>query len=192
MYDCVPNGTKTRRHRSVWQRQSMLNLIKTSCTLYRNTWPDQILLIVLSTSRSAAYNLLCALTCTFNLKIEGQLLETSGLCIPANNTLFIVSISKTLAANEPHLTLEFLEECISGFSKSSKTTTHLAWHLPEVGIWHLTQCKQFAGPGGVNAARQWIHKDSVLLKLTMNFNSIQIKFWISEVSVLDWTHSKYR
>lgn len=71
-------------------------------------------------SRSAAYNLLCALTCTFNLKIEGQLLETSGLCIPANNTLFIVSISKTLAANEPHLTLEFLEECISGFSKSSK------------------------------------------------------------------------
>lgn len=69
--------------------------------------------------RSAAYNLLCALTCTFNLKIEGQLLETSGLCIPANNTLFIVSISKTLAANEPHLTLEFLEECISGFSKSS-------------------------------------------------------------------------
>lgn len=70
--------------------------------------------------RSAAYNLLCALTCTFNLKIEGQLLETSGLCIPANNTLFIVSISKTLAANEPHLTLEFLEECISGFSKSSQ------------------------------------------------------------------------
>lgn len=74
-------------------------------------------------SRSAAYNLLCALTCTFNLKIEGQLLETSGLCIPANNTLFIVSISKTLAANEPHLTLEFLEECISGFSKSSKSSS---------------------------------------------------------------------
>lgn len=75
------------------------------------------------TSRSAAYNLLCALTCTFNLKIEGQLLETSGLCIPANNTLFIVSISKTLAANEPHLTLEFLEECISGFSKSSESSS---------------------------------------------------------------------
>lgn len=75
--------------------------------------------------RSAAYNLLCALTCTFNLKIEGQLLETSGLCIPANNTLFIVSISKTLAANEPHLTLEFLEECISGFSKSSESRTQM-------------------------------------------------------------------
>uniref|UniRef100_A0ABM0MC85 Neurofibromin-like n=1 Tax=Saccoglossus kowalevskii TaxID=10224 RepID=A0ABM0MC85_SACKO len=75
--------------------------------------------------RSAAYNLLCALTSTFNLKIEGQLLETSGLCIPANNTIFIVSISKTLAANEPHLTLEFLEECISGFRKSSIELKHL-------------------------------------------------------------------
>ena len=28
--------------------------------------------------RSAAYNLLCALTQTFDLRIEGQLLETSG------------------------------------------------------------------------------------------------------------------
>lgn len=83
---------------------------------------EKKLVVVHLTSRSAAYNLLCALTCTFNLKIEGQLLETSGLCIPANNTLFIVSISKTLAANEPHLTLEFLEECISGFSKSSKSS----------------------------------------------------------------------
>ncbi|XP_037534351.1 neurofibromin, partial [Nematolebias whitei] len=79
--------------------------------------------------RSAAYNLLCALTCTFNLKIEGQLLETSGLCIPANNTLFIVSISKTLAANEPHLTLEFLEECISGFSKSMWVSHSSLWQV---------------------------------------------------------------
>lgn len=89
-------------------------------------------------SRSAAYNLLCALTCTFNLKIEGQLLETSGLCIPANNTLFIVSISKTLAANEPHLTLEFLEECISGFSKSSRSTSpgshYETWSLVSVRL----------------------------------------------------------
>lgn len=29
--------------------------------------------------RTAAYNLLCALTQTFDLKIEGQLLETSGI-----------------------------------------------------------------------------------------------------------------
>jgi hypothetical protein len=29
--------------------------------------------------RTAAYNQLCALTATFDLKIEGQLLETSGM-----------------------------------------------------------------------------------------------------------------
>merc|ERR1719492_99026 len=53
--------------------------------------------------RTAAYNLLCALTSTFDLKIEGHLLETNGLCIPSNNTIFIKSISETLVANEPHL-----------------------------------------------------------------------------------------
>ncbi|XP_033102144.1 neurofibromin-like [Anneissia japonica] len=75
--------------------------------------------------RSAAYNLLCTLSASFDLSMEGQLLETSGLCIPANNTLFIVSISTTLAVNESHLTLEFLEECISGFRKSSIEMKHL-------------------------------------------------------------------
>ena len=69
--------------------------------------------------RTAAYNLLCALTSNFDLRIEGHLLETNGLCIPSNNTIFIKSISETLAQNEPHLTLEFLEECIQGFSASS-------------------------------------------------------------------------
>ena len=52
------------------------------------------------------------LSATFDLKIEGQLLDTSGLCIPSNNTMFIKTISEKLAVNEPHLTLEFLEECI--------------------------------------------------------------------------------
>ncbi|XP_071946540.1 neurofibromin-like [Antedon mediterranea] len=75
--------------------------------------------------RSAAYNLLCTLSASFDLSMEGKLLETSSLCIPANNTLFIVSISTTLAVNESHLTLEFLEECISGFRKSSIEMKHL-------------------------------------------------------------------
>ena len=62
--------------------------------------------------RTAAYNLLCALAATFDFKLEDQLLETQGLLIPANNTIFINQISAKLAANEPHLTLEFLEESI--------------------------------------------------------------------------------
>ncbi|PNI47191.1 NF1 isoform 6 [Pan troglodytes] len=128
--------------------------------------------------RSAAYNLLCALTCTFNLKIEGQLLETSGLCIPANNTLFIVSISKTLAANEPHLTLEFLEECISGFSKSSIELKHL--------------CLEYMTPWLSNLVRFCKHNDDAkrqrvtaildkLITMTINekqmYPSIQAKIW---------------
>ena len=90
--------------------------------------------------RLAAYNLLCAVTKSFNLKIEERLLEGSGvyefiagsiypvalrrcfsflpshastrfalfpgLCIPANNTMFIVGLSEKLAAREPQLTLE--------------------------------------------------------------------------------------
>ncbi|XP_078599565.1 neurofibromin-like isoform X3 [Branchiostoma floridae x Branchiostoma japonicum] len=128
--------------------------------------------------RSAAYNLLCALTQAFNLKIEGQLLESSGLCIPANNTIFIVSISKKLAANEPHLTLEFLEECISGFSKSSIELKHL--------------CLEYMTPWLPNLTRFCKHQDdtkrakvSVILDklITMTINekqmypSIQAKIW---------------
>lgn len=75
--------------------------------------------------RTAAYNQLCALTATFDLKIEGQLLETQGLCIPSNNTIFIKSVSEKLATNEPHLTLEFLEECIQGFQRSTIELKHL-------------------------------------------------------------------
>ncbi|XP_029372563.1 neurofibromin isoform X3 [Echeneis naucrates] len=136
--------------------------------------------------RSAAYNLLCALTCTFNLKIEGQLLETSGLCIPANNTLFIVSISKTLAANEPHLTLEFLEECISGFSKSSIELKHL--------------CLEYMTPWLQNLVRFCKHNDDAkrqrvtaildkLITMTINekqmYPSIQAKIWGSLGQITD-------
>uniref|UniRef100_A0A287DFV8 Neurofibromin n=1 Tax=Ictidomys tridecemlineatus TaxID=43179 RepID=A0A287DFV8_ICTTR len=136
--------------------------------------------------RSAAYNLLCALTCTFNLKIEGQLLETSGLCIPANNTLFIVSISKTLAANEPHLTLEFLEECISGFSKSSIELKHL--------------CLEYVTPWLSNLVRFCKHNDDAkrqrvtaildkLITMTINekqmYPSIQAKIWGSLGQITD-------
>ncbi|XP_056592096.1 neurofibromin isoform X2 [Triplophysa dalaica] len=136
--------------------------------------------------RSAAYNLLCALTCTFNLKIEGQLLETSGLCIPANNTLFIVSISKTLAANEPHLTLEFLEECISGFSKSSIELKHLC--LEYMTPW-LLNLKGFCKHSD-DAKRQRV--TAILDKLiTMTINekqmypSIQAKIWGSLGQITD-------
>ena len=89
--------------------------------------------------RTAAYNLMCALTSTFDLKIEGHLLETKGVCIPSNNTIFIKSVSETLAKNEPRLTLEFLEECIQGFSASSIELKHLCLEYMTPWLLNLTR-----------------------------------------------------
>lgn len=47
------------------------------------------------------------------------------LCIPANSTDFIVSISESLASTEQYLTLEFLNECLVGFNKSSELMRQL-------------------------------------------------------------------
>lgn len=46
--------------------------------------------------RTAAYNLLCALTATFDLKIEGQLLETSGKISYLKFVYLICSCNGTL------------------------------------------------------------------------------------------------
>ena len=89
--------------------------------------------------RSAAYNLLCALTQTFDLRIDGQLLESNGLCIPSNNTIFIKSISEKLALKEPHLTLEFLEECIAGFRSSTIQLKHLCLEYMTPWLPNLTR-----------------------------------------------------
>ncbi|CAL8098834.1 unnamed protein product [Calicophoron daubneyi] len=127
--------------------------------------------------RSAAYNLLCALTQTFNLKIEGQLLETDGLCIPANNTLFIAEISKRLAQLEPHLTLEFLEECIQGFSRSSIEMKHLCLEYITPWLRNLTRFVR-----SDDAKRQRVHSIiDKLITLTIEeeqmYPSIQTKIW---------------
>jgi len=75
--------------------------------------------------RTAAYNLLCALSVTFDFRIDGHLSETEGLLIPANNTIFIRSTSEKLARNEPHLTLEFLEESIQVLLKLKFSLTRI-------------------------------------------------------------------
>ena len=62
-----------------------------------------------------------------------------GLCIPSNNTIFIKSISEKLAANEPHLTLEFLEECIQGFRNSNIEMKHLCLEYMTPWLPNLTR-----------------------------------------------------
>ncbi|XP_068081132.1 neurofibromin [Anabrus simplex] len=129
--------------------------------------------------RTAAYNHLCALTATFDLKIEGQLLETSGLCIPSNNTIFIKSVSEKLATNEPHLTLEFLEECIQGFRGSNIELKHLC--LEYMTPW-LANLVRFCKSSDENKRQQ---KVAIILEklifLTIEevqmYPSIQAKIW---------------
>lgn len=129
--------------------------------------------------RTAAYNLLCALTSTFDLKIEGHLLETNGVCIPSNNTIFIKSVSETLAKNESHLTLEFLEECIQGFSQSSIELKHLCLEYMTPWLPNLTRfCKHPTD----DAKRQKVaHILDKLITLTIEevemYPSIQAKIW---------------
>ncbi|KAK2587535.1 hypothetical protein KPH14_003672 [Odynerus spinipes] len=130
--------------------------------------------------RTAAYNQLCALTATFDLKIEGQLLETSGLCIPSNNTIFIKHISETLAANDPHLTLEFLEECIQGFRVSTIELKHLC--LEYMTPW-LKNLVKFCKPNDEGGKRQKQVSQILekLINLTIDevemYPSIQAKIW---------------
>ncbi|XP_060809014.1 neurofibromin [Amyelois transitella] len=129
--------------------------------------------------RTAAYNQLCALTATFHLKIEGQLLETSGLCIPSNNTIFIKSVSEKLAHNEPHLTLEFLEECIQGFRGSTIELKHLC--LEYMTPW-LANLVRFCKPS--EESRRQKQVAGILEKLitltieeTEMYPSVQAKIW---------------
>ncbi len=138
--------------------------------------------------RTAAYNLLCALTSNFDLKIEGHLLETNGLCIPSNNTIFIKSISETLSINDPHLTLEFLEECIQGFSASSIELKHLC--LEYMTPWLLNLAKFCKHPADETKRHKVAHILDKLITLTIEevemYPSIQAKIWgnIGQVSEL--------
>uniref|UniRef100_A0A336KLD7 CSON013094 protein n=1 Tax=Culicoides sonorensis TaxID=179676 RepID=A0A336KLD7_CULSO len=128
--------------------------------------------------RTAAYNQLCALTATFDLKIEGQLLETSGLCIPSNNTIFIKAVSEKLATNEPHLTLEFLEECIQGFQRSTIELKHLCLEYMTPWLANLVRFCKPSDEGKRHKVSQILEK---LINLTVDqremYPSIQAKIW---------------
>lgn len=145
--------------------------------------------------RTAAYNLLCAVVKHFDLKVVGQLLEATGLCIPSNNTIFIKTISETLAQNEPHLTLEFVLACIEGFHSSSIEHKHLCLEYMAPWLPNLTKfCK--SSEDDVKRALEDSKRHKVagilerLITLTIDevqmYPSIQAKIWgsIGQVSEL--------
>ncbi|XP_050358352.1 neurofibromin-like isoform X2 [Nymphalis io] len=136
------------------------------------------------TLRTAAYNQLCALIATFHLKIEGQLLDTSGLCTPFNNTIFIKSVSEKLAHNEPHLTLRFLEECIRGFRVSTIELKHLCLEYMTPWLANLARfCKPSDNPWHQKRVDHYIQILEKLITLTIEetemYPSVQAKIWVS-------------
>ncbi|KAJ3055682.1 Ras GTPase activating protein ira2 [Rhizophlyctis rosea] len=98
--------------------------------------------------RVASYNLLYALSTSFDFDIASRLLDAKGLCIPPNNQTFVVELSRRLAETKPSLTLELLLECCIGFQKASKELKHFC--LEYMAPW-LANLRLFGKPGGIAA-----------------------------------------
>jgi len=129
--------------------------------------------------RLSAYNLLCALTATFGLRVNERLLEAKGICIPANCTVFIKSISEQLAKREPNLTLEFLDECISCFDKTDDESRNLC--LNYIAPW-LPNLSRFAAYSRSDPNKiKMMDIIEKLIKLTIsnrkNYPFIQASVW---------------
>ena len=72
--------------------------------------------------RASAYDLLCALSTSFNFGASNarrRLLSVKGLALPANTTAFVSEISKDFAVAAPGVSLEFLISFFEGFEASS-------------------------------------------------------------------------
>ncbi|CAG8508989.1 2177_t:CDS:10 [Funneliformis mosseae] len=142
--------------------------------------------------RLAAYNLLVALSAIFNFDVGGQLLGAKvfnlksgttnfiGLCIPANNTSFVVGLSERLATSVPQLTPDFLGEFFVGFYKSSTTLKHLC--LQYMAPW-LMNLSQFTRSGAdsqrnINRTREIIRNlIELTTKETEMYTAVQSKIW---------------
>jgi GTPase-activator protein for Ras-like GTPase/Divergent CRAL/TRIO domain/Cell morphogenesis C-terminal len=104
--------------------------------------------------REAAYNLLVAISQSFNFSVRRQLHEANGMHLPRNNTHFVVRISRQLAVTEKRLTLEFMLESLRGINKTDRLGMHrcldyvMPW-LANLALFHpvssLPESKELAG-----------------------------------------------
>lgn len=72
--------------------------------------------------RLSAYNLLCALSRSFNFGASAarkRLLSSRGLILPVNTTTFVVELSRDFAVASPGVTLEFFTSFLEGFEAAS-------------------------------------------------------------------------
>eukprot|EP00047_Mylnosiga_fluctuans_P015123 m.43539 g.43539 ORF g.43539 m.43539 type:complete len:2596 (+) comp5784_c0_seq3:20-7807(+) len=188
--DCPDNDAVMRTLSDIWQRHLLSEPAKTSHKVLRpSDVPGTLLNMALLnlgspelSLRLAAYNFLSALTATFQFDIGGAVMEAAGLAIPQNNSNFIISISQSLAAREPGLTMEFLTECVSGLTTSSIEQKHLC--LEYMQPW-LPNVKNFA----TGASDKMLRIIRGLVNITVEekelYPSLQAKVWFTIASVDD-------
>ena len=81
--------------------------------------------------RLGAYNLLCALSTSFNFGASSarkRLLSSKGLALPANTMAFISELSRDFAAAAPGVTLEFLLSFFDGFERATASQRTMCLH----------------------------------------------------------------
>lgn len=122
--------------------------------------------------RLTAYNLLYSLCTSFRFAVNTQLMNARGnnlkyriqlcvltdikyidLCIPYNSMDFIVRTSEHLACSEPHLTLEFLNECILGFNRSNSEPSRRIITLEYMVPWLKNLALYANAPNGNEAMK---------------------------------------
>lgn len=84
-----------------------------------------------SALRLGAYNLLCALSTSFNFgasSAKKRLLSSRGLALPANTMAFVTDLSKDFAVAAPGVTLEFLLSFFDGFERAAPSQKTVCLH----------------------------------------------------------------
>ncbi|CAD6915554.1 unnamed protein product [Tilletia controversa] len=81
--------------------------------------------------RLSAYDLLCALSTSFNFSSSNarkRLFSVKGLALPANMIVFVSDLSKDFSAAAPGVTLEFLSSFFEGFQRASTSQKTVCLH----------------------------------------------------------------
>jgi hypothetical protein len=135
--------------------------------------------------RVESYNLLASLCASFNLSVQMSLWETSGLCIPKNTNGFIEGLSKRLASNETHMTLEFLMEALHGIEKIKANLPGKQLCLNYITYW-IPNLRHFCLPTDRPDSAANIEKTTQIIQSLMEFTiretpmmgpAIQTKVW---------------
>ncbi|KAI0230569.1 Ras GTPase activating protein ira2 [Massospora cicadina] len=131
--------------------------------------------------RLASYNMLFALSTTFNFDVGNQLLIAKDLCIPGNNTSFVLTISERLAVTEPQLTFEFLSECFVGIKSSTTPLKHLCLEYMAPWLTNLIYLSRHSTleAGGIHSRTRelLVMMFDLTVKETEMAPSIQSKIW---------------